>query len=206
LNTKNIYLLRHGQTDFNKRGVVQGKGIDAPLNSTGQEQANKFFQKYKGISFDRIYISTLLRTYQTVKGFIDLGIPVKKLEGLDEIDWGVWEGKSLSEDGRQYYSETVKRWSNGETSYAIEGGESPDKVRDRQIKAFDEIMDNSKEELILICMHGRAMRILLPTLLNIPLRKMDQFEHENTSLYQLSYSGKKFVITNYNDTSHLIGN
>ena len=131
---------------------------------------------------------------------------MKKLEGLDEIDWGVWEGKSLSEEGRQYYLETVKRWSNGETSYAIEGGESPEMVRDRQIKAFDAIMDNSKEELILICMHGRAMRILLPTLLNIPLYKMDQFEHENTSLYQLSYDGKKFVITTHNDTSHLIGN
>ena len=204
LNTKNIYLIRHGQTDFNKRGVVQGKGIDAPLNAEGQDQANKFYLKYQGVSFSKIYISSLVRTYQTVKGFIDLGIPVQKLAGLDEIDWGVWEGRSISEDGKMYYSDTVKRWSNGETSYAIEGGESPKMVQERQRKALEEIMGQTGEELILICMHGRAMRILLPTLLNVPLRNMDDYEHENTSLYQLNYDGNKFSIVNHNDTSHLV--
>ena len=203
LKTKRIYLLRHGQTDFNKRGVVQGKGIDAPLNSKGLDQANKFYLKYKDVSFDKIYISSLIRTYQTVKGFIDLGIPVRKLEGLDEIDWGIWEGKSLSEEGRMYYSETVKRWADGETSYAIKDGESPEMVKERQKNAFVEIMGETGEALILICMHGRAMRILLPTLLNIPLSNMDQYEHENTSLYELNYDGSNFSIVNHNDTSHL---
>jgi len=203
LNTKNIYLVRHGETDFNKRGVVQGRGINAPLNEKGHRQAANFFSAYKDVPFDMVYVSTLVRTHQTMKAFIDLGIPCTELSGLDEIDWGIWEGKSLSKEGRRYYTETVKRWAKGETNYPIEGGESPEMVRKRQLQALDIIMQKKDEKVILICMHGRAMRILLPTMLGIPLKDMDQFEHRNTSLYHLSYDGSEFAIVKENETSHL---
>ena len=57
LDYKNIFILRHAETDFNKRGVVQGSGIDAPLNDTGKAQARAFYTRYKNYPFDKIYIS-----------------------------------------------------------------------------------------------------------------------------------------------------
>ena len=203
MNTKNIYLVRHGETDFNKKGIVQGSGIDASLNDTGRKQADDFYKKYRDTIFDKIYISQLKRTYETVTGFINANIPFEKLEGLNEINWGVWEGKTLTAEGHQYYTQMISRWSSGETDYNIDGGESPEDVRDRQIIAFDHIMKFPEEKTILICMHGRAMRILLTTLLDIPLKTMDQFEHRNTSLYHLICNQGMFSIVKSNNLSHI---
>lgn len=203
MDQKTIYLLRHGQTDFNKRGVVQGRGIDAPLNEVGRKQAASFFSMYGEERFDHIYISMLQRTYQTVEGFIQLGIPFTRLEGLDEIDWGKWEGSGLSKEGREYYRKTLQKWQQGETDLAIEGGESPDRVQARQKVAMNHILRKENESRILICMHGRALRILLPLLLDLPLRTMEQFPHENTSLYKLVMNGNGFEIVERNNLRHL---
>ena len=75
MSTKKIYLIRHGETKYNKLGIVQGSGVDSDLNETGIEQANAFFEHYKNISFDKIYTSKLKRSQQSVQQFIDLGIP-----------------------------------------------------------------------------------------------------------------------------------
>ncbi len=203
LNTKNIYLVRHGETAFNKKGIVQGSGIDASLNETGRKQADDFYKKYKNVIFDKIYISQLKRTYETVSGFINASIPFERLEGLNEINWGVWEGKALSTDGHLYYTQMISRWSNGETDYNIDGGESPEDVQNRQKVAMEYIMKSPEEKTILICMHGRAMRILLATLLEIPLKTMDQFEHQNTGLYHLLYAQGIYSIVESNNLSHI---
>ncbi|RYE50114.1 MAG: histidine phosphatase family protein, partial [Sphingobacteriales bacterium] len=70
---KTIYLIRHGQTDLNKHGIVQGRGMDTDLNDMGRAQANAFFDKYGTVKFDKIYTSVLKRTHQTVQAFIDKG-------------------------------------------------------------------------------------------------------------------------------------
>nr|HAD52338.1 histidine phosphatase family protein [Algoriphagus sp.] len=70
MNRKKIYLVRHGQTDFNLRGVVQGSGIDAPINDTGRAQAKAFFEAYQNIAFDQVYHTALIRTRQSIESFI----------------------------------------------------------------------------------------------------------------------------------------
>ena len=72
---KNIYIIRHGQTDFNVRQVVQGRGINSNLNDKGIQQAKLFFEAHKEIEFDAVYTSTLKRTWQTVDSFISKKIP-----------------------------------------------------------------------------------------------------------------------------------
>ena len=69
--------------------------------------------------------------------------------------------------------------------------------------AVDHIMSKTEEQTILVCMHGRAIRILLCILLNYPLKSMDMFEHENLCLYLLEYDGSTFTIRLHNDISHL---
>ncbi len=93
---KEIYIIRHGETELNKLGIVQGRGVDSDLNDKGRAQAELFFNHYKHINFDKIYTSELKRTHQTVKNFIDLGLTWQKLSGLDELAWGLWEGQKSS--------------------------------------------------------------------------------------------------------------
>jgi bisphosphoglycerate-dependent phosphoglycerate mutase len=69
MSKKTIYLIRHGQTDFNKQGIVQGSGVDSSLNEEGHAQARKFYEAYHHINFDKIYVTELQRTHQTVAPF-----------------------------------------------------------------------------------------------------------------------------------------
>jgi len=199
---KKIYIIRHGETDYNKKGMVQGSGIDAPLNDTGRAQAQAFYEKFKDVDFDKIYTSKLVRTGETVSGFITDGKPVEVVDGLEEISWGNQEGVAFTPETSTIYQETTKRWTEGELDLKIEGGESPVEVMERQKKAMDYIL-NQDGETILICTHGRAMRILLTWLLKYPLTQMDNFEHTNTGLYILNYTGELFSLETFNDTSHL---
>lgn len=201
--SKKVYLVRHGQTDFNKRNIVQGSGVDTDLNDFGRRQAEAFFNTYKDIPFDKIYTSALKRSQQSVQRFISLGIPHTALVGLNEISWGTKEGHRVTPQEDEYYHYMLKEWQTGNTRLRIEGGESPEDVVARMKPAVDYIMNKTEEKTILICMHGRAIRILLCHLLNYPLRSMDMFEHQNLCLYILNYTGSAFTVEKYNDVSHL---
>lgn len=204
MERKKIYLIRHGQTDYNKKGVVQGSGVDAPLNELGQRQALGFYEKYKSIPFDKVYTSALIRSIQSVQKFIDDGIPHVSFDGLNEINWGIYEGKIVNNDNNKYYEQVTEAWMQGKSDLQIEGGESPLMVQERQKPVLEHIVEQEGDNNILICMHGRAMRIFLCLLLNIPLKEMDSFAHDNLGLYLLNYHQSKFSIETANDRSHLV--
>ncbi len=172
----------------------------------GQAQAQAFFQAYQHVPFSKIYISGLKRTHQTAQPFIDLGIPYEKLTGLNEICWGVMEGKIPGNLDNEYYRDMIEAWSAGNTAQTTDQGESPDEVAARQKVALDVILSHPEEETILVAMHGRAMRILLCWLTNRPLSDMDQFEHSNLCLYKISYQyeSSRFTIEQANNTAHLL--
>ena len=124
-------------------------------------------------------------------------------QGLNEISWGNKEGYKITPDEDQYYHYMLKQWQLGNTALRIEGGESPDDVVVRMKPAVDHIISKTEEKTILVCMHGRAIRILLCILMNYPLKSMDMFEHENLCLYLLEHSENTFTIRLHNDISHL---
>jgi broad specificity phosphatase PhoE len=203
LNSKKVYLIRHGQTDFNLRNIVQGSGVDTDLNERGRAQAKAFFDAYKHVAFDKVYTSVLKRSQQSVEGFVQMGIPHDALIGLNEISWGTKEGHRVTPEEDEYYHHMLREWQVGKTGLRIEGGESPEDVVKRMRPAVDYIMRHEEERTILICMHGRAIRILLTYLLNYPLSSMDMFTHENLCLYVLNFTGSMFNVERYNDRSHL---
>ena len=203
MSIKKVYIIRHGQTDYNLQGIVQGSGVNSSLNELGRQQAEAFFQKYKETPFDKVYTSTLKRSMESVRGFLELGIPHEQHAGLNEINWGTREGTRITPEEDEYYHRLLQTWCDGETGICIEGGESPDLVAERQKPFIDLLLSRPEEETVLICMHGRAMRILLSQLLHYPLRCMDQFQHLNLCLYQLDYTGSMFVVKKYCDVSHL---
>ncbi len=204
LKPKKIYLIRHGQTGHNHRGIVQGRYVNSRLSKKGFEQARAFYEAYRHIPFQKIYTSTLQRTVQTVQLFLDEGVPHEMLPGLDEISWGKSEGLFVNGSNNKEYSEVIEAWKEGRLDLKLEGGESPLEVRRRQEKAIRYII-SQPEELVLVCMHGRAMRIMLSWLTGVPLKDMDNFDHDNLSLYILSYNGEKFSIEAFDKRDHLQG-
>jgi probable phosphoglycerate mutase len=205
MSKKEIYLIRHGETEYNKKGIVQGSGIDADLNETGRNQAEAFHRKYGDVAFQKVYTSALVRTHQTVEKFIAKGIPHEILPELNEISWGEKEGKEPNTEDNVYYANLTKSWAEGDVNQRPTGGESPVEVADRLSLGLKKIIENSDEKLILIAMHGRAMRVLLAEISNLHLKEMDTFPHQNTCLYKLEYCYTKdeFEILSRNDVSHL---
>ena len=94
-------------------------------------------------------------------------------------------------------------WNNGNLHAKITNGESPIEMQERQKIALQHIL-NAEEELILVCMHGRAMKSFLCLMLDEPLTKMEQFQHTNLCLYHLQHDGNKFELLKANDTTHLL--
>ena len=200
---KTLYIVRHGQTELNRLGIVQGRGMNTDLNDEGRKQAGQFFDAYKTVPFDKIYISALKRTQQSVQQFIDLGIPYEKLSGLDELAWGIHEGQPSTTENRSVFLQIMRDWLDGRLDSKFEGGESPNEVEIRQREALQVIMSHPEEKTVLICMHGRAMRLLLCILTGRPLSEMDNFPHQNLVLYKVEYDGDKFEIVDFNNAEHL---
>lgn len=200
---KELYIIRHGETDLNRLGIVQGRGVDTDLNDTGRAQADAFFDRYQGVQFDHIYTSSLKRTHQTVKHFIDRGTAWTQLEGLDELAWGAWEGKPGTEEAKRAFREILEKWQGGNYEAKFEGGESPNEVLSRLTEAMEVIKADKSSRTVLICMHGRAMRLLLCYLLEKPMSQMGDFPHQNTTLYRLAYEKGHFNIIDFNNTEHL---
>ncbi len=201
---KQLYIVRHGETQYNLERKVQGRGVDAPLNETGRLQSLAFYERYKSEAFDRVYVSTLQRTQQSVEQFIAGGIPYTKLEGLDEISWGNKEGLPFLPEAHSHYLATVEAWQRGELDTKIGGGESPNEVMRRQREAIQHILSQEDERKVLVCMHGRAIRILVCWLLGYPLQYMDNFGHSNLGLYIVHYNHGRFSLVTSNETSHLV--
>ena len=200
---KTLYIVRHGQTELNRQGIVQGRGMNTDLNDEGRKQAGQFFNAYKNVPFDKIYISNLKRTQQSIQQFIDLGIPYEKLEGLDEMAWGILEGTESTPESKSAFLKIIRDWVAGNLDSSFEGGESPNQVKERQEKAMEAIMSHPDEKTVLVCMHGRAMRLLLCWLTGKPLTEMETFPHQNLVLYKLTYDGGDFQIIEFNNAQHL---
>ena len=185
-----IYILRHAETDYNKKGIIQGSEVDSNINSTGILQSDKFYSKYKDIEFDKVFVSNLKRTYQTVKNFIEINnIPFEKLKEFNEISWGVNQGKN---DDIKDYKKLIDTWLDGELDNKFERGESPNEMVIRLVEGFKYIISHNLER-VLLCIHGRALRILLSEVLDKDLTKMDKYPHSNTGLYIMKYVDEENV-------------
>ena len=201
---KTIHLIRHGQTDFNLKNIIQGSGIDSDLNENGRLQASRFHKKYSSTPYKHIYTSNLKRAIQSVENFIVSGIPHTAMEELNEINWGIMEGKIHNPETIKLYHQTINDWQNGLLNQSVEGGETPLEMLQRQSKGLESLMQKQEEEIILICMHGRAIRSFLCLLTGKPLNEMESWDHSNLCLYELKYNGKVFEVTQSNNTDHLV--
>ena len=194
-----LYIIRHAETEYNKKGIIQGSEVDSDINDVGESQANSFYEYYKDINFDKIYVSDLKRTFQTIRRFTENGSSYEKLKEFNEISWGVNQGKS---DDLEDYAKLIDTWLAGNLDNKFEEGESPNEMSVRLVKGFNKVLDND-HDTVLLCIHGRALRILLSKIIDNDLTKMHKYVHSNTGLYILEYKNDKYEILGSNLRDHL---
>ena len=200
-----LYFLRHGQTDFNKQGIVQGSGIDSELNEEGKAQAEAFFHAYQEIQFEAVYGSLLRRTHQTLAPWTQRkGYQMHQHAGLNELNWGVHEGQKPNPLHRDRFRATLKAWEEGELHARVERGESPIEAWGRAEHLFHRLKADYAQHHILLCSHGRQLRVILAGLVDKDLSRMGKYDHDNTglSIVHLDRNGSA-RIEKINDTSHL---
>ena len=128
-------LIRHGETEWNVEQKVQGK-TDIPLNENGIEQARKFEDKDLMSSIEKIYTSKLQRAKQTAEIIADkYKLSCDEMDGLEEIDFGIFEGHSWDEL-KQNYPDIYWEWRNNRGTSKIHKGESYEETAVRGIQAM----------------------------------------------------------------------
>ncbi|MCW9708858.1 histidine phosphatase family protein [Fodinibius salsisoli] len=199
----NLYLARHGETEYNRRSQMQGRGIDAPLNETGREQAKAIATHAKSLDLHHIYSSSLKRSRQTAE-FVgqDCGLDVQSYSELDEMDFGEFEGKRASEIKTELQT-LHTNWKSGNVTFAASGGESPQMVLDRAATKAEQIMAEHHTSNLLFVLHGRLIRILLSHWLGLGLSAMHHIEHSNGALYHLRWDGEHYNSVYLHNTDHL---
>ena len=146
--TKTLYLMRHGQTLFNKRHRIQG-WCDAPLTDLGVYQAQVARQYFKnaGITFDAAYSSTSERACDTLEIVTNGSLSYKRVKGLKEWNFGTFEGESEDLNPPLPY----------EDFFVTYGGETQDQVRDRMAATILQLIQETKGKSVLMVSHGGAM-------------------------------------------------
>jgi len=197
-----LYILRHGQTEFNRLNIVQGSGVDSDLNEKGRQQALAFYNAHQHIDFELVVTSKLRRTHQTVQSFLDQKIPWEQQADVNEISWGIHEGLPQSQEQNERYYQMIEAWKNGNPHAGIEGGESAIQLSER-IQRFLAWIQTRPERRILVATHGRAIRCLIAHMKALPLTAMEDMNHNNTGLYLAHFREGKWVFEKENDLSHL---
>lgn len=154
----NIYLLRHGQTEENRKGSYYGN-LDISLNAIGITQGNKAKEFFNDIKLDRVYVSDKKRTLEMAK--LVLGqqeIVVIQDNRINETDFGDFEGKTYEEIKASYPKECIS-WQNNWKEFVPPGGESYIKLCER-VKNFMDGIKKLECDNILICAHSGVIRAI----------------------------------------------
>ncbi len=159
-----LWLVRHGQTDWNVQGRWQGQTPDAPpLNAAGLAQAEAVAEQLAaqasqdGLAFAAIYSSDLLRARQTAEIIARrLGLPVQLDARLREVHLGVWEGMLGDEVALRYVAELEARRRDPVHSRPPQG-ESVYEVAARVGQTFDAIARAHPDQHVIVVSHGLAL-------------------------------------------------
>jgi len=155
---KYFYCFRHGKTDYNAKGLLQGSEIDAPLNEEGRQQALDI----PHIDLDIIYSSPLKRALETASIYNNDRVPIIVKDDLREIFFNEWSGKNWKylkkNDPTNYYR--YKKFSKTDWAFKPGNGESAIDTANRAINTLQYIAKNSIEQNIGIFSHGAFLYFL----------------------------------------------
>lgn len=177
-----IYFLRHGETESSKTGGYCGE-LDPDLTPVGKEMAAAFAGAYKSIAWNAVYVSPMKRTVATAKPLCEaIGQEMQLREGLKEMKYGSWEGKS-KEQVKQEYLEDYINWLTEPAWNPPTAGETATEVASRTSSVMTEIQQQYPSGNVLVVSHKTTIRIVLCSLLGIDLgRYRDRIDMPVASL------------------------
>lgn len=204
---KTLYIVRHGETEWNKIGRYQGI-TNVPLNENGIAQAKACGNALKDIHFDRILSSDLSRalvTAETIRG--NRQLEIKTDERLREINFGDWE-KLLFTEIEERWPGLIDQMYRRPDIVKVPNGESFQEVQDRAWSAVSDFLNvNNEDETILITCHGGTIRTILCKLLDISISHCWNFSQGNTAINRVFYNGMgesdHNILNLLNDTAHV---
>jgi phosphoserine phosphatase len=199
-----IFLVRHGETEWNRIGRFQGRN-DQPLNEKGRRQARALAEALKDEHFTALYASPLPRSLETA-GFIKSFHPAAPLieePRLMEMDLGEFEGM----DGRLWmeaHGDFVKAWAMNPGSTRMPGGENLEEVQLRAVEALNIIIARYESGgCLLLCSHNFVLLTILCHALEIPLDRFREVKKGTASYSILSWVEGRFRVEVINERSHL---
>jgi broad specificity phosphatase PhoE len=164
--TLNLYFLRHGQTASSRGNLFCGS-IDPGLTADGEEMAQTFATAYTNTPWEAIYCSPKERAILTAEPLADkLKIDLQLRDGLQEINYGTWEGKDVATVDAEYHDDYL-RWLADPGWNAPTGGESAMTIAARALAVIEEIIQQHPTGNVLVVSHKATIRILLCSLLGI---------------------------------------
>jgi len=186
-----VFLLRHGETPFNREHRCQGIS-DLELTELGQQQAGKVALQLSDKTLHAIYSSHLQRATQTAR-IVSRGrsLPINIDQDLRELDHGELEGLTFIEI-REKYGEFLERWRSEPANLLLPGGERLADVDERVWRAINRIVtSHDADHTILLVTHNFPILSMLCRVTETPLDEYRTFHLDPCGLSHLSYEAKE---------------
>lgn len=190
-------LIRHGETDYNKKMLFPGRLPDIHLNPRGRMQSGLLTEKLLTAPINAIYSSPLDRTMETAGPLAKaLSLDIIPTTGLLEMDCGDWQGQSLKKLRRQKIWQSVQQHPS---LFHFPGGESIAECQQRIVQVLETLrLKHSKQELIACFSHSDPIKLVITYYLGLPL---DNFQRLNintgsTTALQISDNGSRLLMMN----------
>lgn len=197
-----IYLIRHGQTDWNKKKIFRGRA-DVPLNEHGRKEAAALGEYLRHVRPTACYSSPLSRARETAEiALRRRSLDIKSDEGIIDIDYGKWQGVSDAEV-RKHFSETYRRWQETPQRVKFPGGESLAMVRRRALASLERIRTENPDGLVYVVAHRVVTKVIMCGVLGLPNAAFWKMRQDNCAynIIELSESGAVVVVMN--ETCHM---
>lgn len=200
-----VFLVRHGQSEANLKGIFAGR-TDLELSDLGRKQAEAVGKYLCDKDIDMIYSSPLKRAMSTAKPLSDLiSKPVIPCDGIIEIYAGEWEAKEFSELSEKF-PETYGLWLSDIGNSVCDGGESMAEVQQRMIKTISGLCEKEDGKIIALFAHAGCFRAFLCHCLNMTKEQMKDLSWvSNASVTTLEYENGKFKVVDLDYADHLDG-
>lgn len=192
-----IYLVRHGETEWNKEGRYYGH-TDIGLTEAGKEQAERVGDSLIRLKFDAVYCSPLARAIDTAR--LITKEPLLLDDRLKEQNFGIFEGKTYH-DLQMEYADTLKEWNEDYEHFRIPKGESFFDVRTRIDAFVEELWE--KNGRILIVAHKGTFGHMLASMMKLPLSAYWHFVFEQGTYSKIDLEDGFAILRSINQLAKL---
>jgi probable phosphoglycerate mutase len=199
-----ILALRHGETDWNVDARIQGQ-LDIGLNDEGRAQAELLASALIEEPITAIYCSDLSRARATAEALSRAtGLPLQLDAGLRERDFGVFQGRTVSEIERDHPLLAL-RWRLREPDFAPEGGETLNEFFERCVTTAVAIATRHPDQTIAVVSHGGVLDCLYRAANGMSLQAQRSWQLGNASINRLLFTDQGLSIIGWGDDTHLDG-